>query len=166
MAHQLKKQLDSLYESIIIQEEVAGDYALKKAEEQMADVEQELSEVTMSDAYERHLLEYIQQAKDEYQSDDHDRDDPLCSCSNPYCSLKQGRLPPGVTLEDDLERGIMEYLRDHDGDAAVLQEAREDWVEKCSEIRSVMRDALRILRRDKRPERNESETSESETVTV
>jgi hypothetical protein len=165
MAHKLTKQLNTLYESIIIQEEVAGDHALGKAEDVMADVEQELSEVTMSDAYERHLLEYIQQAKDEYQDDDHDRDDQLCSCSNPYCSLKKGTLPPGVTLEDDLERGIMEFLREHDGDAAVLQEARKDWVEKCSDIKHDLREALRILRRDKRPD-NTDDSEHSETVTA
>jgi len=166
MAHKLTKQLNTLYESIIIQEEVAGDHALGKAEERMDDVEHELSEVTMPDAYERHLLEYIQQAKDEYQDNHHDRDTPLCSCSNPYCSLKRGTLPPGVTLEDDLERGIKEYLRDHDGDAAVLQEARRDWVEKCSDIKRVLREALRILRRDERPDTTDSDATDAETVTA
>lgn len=140
----LRDELQSLTEDIIREKEVATEEAIDAAEEARSDAEPALTEVTLPDAYERHLIDYLQDEKDDLQAGD--TTDPLCSCSNPWCPLKRGRLPAHVKMANDIEDGIREYRDKHDGDCRVLKDAREDWVQKCSDVKQQLDRALAILR--------------------
>lgn len=160
MVQQLIDELRSLWESITIEQEVAGDHAITESEAILTDVEQDIARLTLEGAYRRHLLEYIQSERDAFQ--DGRRAGALCSCENPYCPVKTGRLPSRVRMADSLEAGITRFLTDHDGDATVLVEARRDWVREVSDAKSSLRQALRILRRDERPEDTDGDDTEDD----
>lgn len=153
----LKKELDSLSEQIVHSQEVAGEYAIEKAQEIREDVEVDLAQVTLPDAYERHLLDVIQEEREKFV--DGDREEPLCSCDMAYCPLKRGRLPAAVEGAEEVEKGLSRYLRQHDGDAVVLKQARDRWVERGAEVKGELRQALGVLRRDPRPD-DDNDTAE------
>jgi len=104
-------------------------------------------------AFRRHLVEYLQDEKERFENGERTEDGerkPLCGCSNPYCALKQGKLPPQVSLHDDIDEGITEYTASHSGRPIVLQEAREDFTETAAEVRQTLEESLAILRRNDR----------------
>lgn len=161
----LRKELDSLSEEIVSSQKVAGEYAIQQAQEIRNDVEVDLAEMTLPDAYERHLLDVIQEERERFV--DGEREEPLCSCGMAYCPLKRGKLPAAVEGADDVEKGLSRYLRQHDGNGAVLKKARQKWVEKGAAVKAQLREALGILRRDPRPdESDEDDDADTEEVTA
>lgn len=97
----------------------------------------------------RFLVSELQEKREQFQSDDGDRTEPLCSCPQPYCKIKQGSIPPTVTLSlndgDTFEDALFEFRRDHNGDTAALVEARKEWEERRTEAIDELRQALTIL---------------------
>lgn len=157
----LSDELDSVAQNIIREKEVATEEAITAAEKARADAEPELTEVTLPDGYERHLIDYLQEQKDAFQN--RENVDPLCTCSNPWCPLKRGRLPARVKMADDTEDGIREYRDQHDGDCRALKDARAEWVEKCSEVKQQLDHSLSILRGATVPDDHEDKADSSET---
>lgn len=154
----LRKELDSLSDSIISEKKVAGNHAIEQAEEIRQDIEVDLAQITLPDAYERHLLDVIQEEREKFV--DGERETALCSCDMAYCPLKRGRLPAAVEGADDVEKGLSRYLREHDGDAVVLKQARQRWVERGAEVKGQLTQALGILRRDERPSNDDEDDDE------
>ena len=141
----IKEELENLVEQIIGAKVVATSEAIEEADEARAAAEPELTKFTLPNAYDRHLVDFLQSEKEAFEGGE--TDDPLCSCANPYCSLKRGELPAVVRMNDDTETGIRQFREGHDGDARVLTDAREDWIEKGSEVKRHLEDTLSILRR-------------------
>lgn len=160
MARELKDELDELSESILIQQEVAGAHALEESEELLQGIAGDITRLTLDSAYRRHILTYLKQERERFV--DGERTAPLCSCTNPFCDLKEGKIPSRVLLADTVDAGITDYLAQHNGDAHVLDEAREEWIGQCGEVKQTMRQALAILRRDERPEDDEGEETAAE----
>lgn len=150
MHTKLQQDIDDLGQSIVHQQEVAGPHALEKSEEHLREVEAEIMEVTADDAYQRHLGQYLAEQADAFQAGA--RETRLCSCNDPYCPLKQGRLPAEIRMAESKDRGLRGWLERHRGDGKAIHDAREDWYETCSRLKAQLREALVILRRDERPD--------------
>lgn len=149
----VREDLEDLTERIMDQRAVAGPDAIEEAMDVRDDVAQQLTELTRPDAFKRHLVEYIQAQKAAFESGEREADGtrkPLCTCANPYCALKSGKLPPQITLHDDLDQGITEYTASHSGRPVVLEEAREDFTATATEVRAALEESLATLRRNKR----------------
>jgi len=155
----IREDLEELTERIMDQRAVAGPDAIEEAMDVRDDVAHQLIELTRPNSFERHLVEYIQEQKEQFEKGERMENGerkPLCDCSNPYCALKQGKLPPQVSLHDDLDEGITQYTADHSGRPIVLQEAREDYTETAAEVRRTLEESLAILRRNDRSETGEA----------
>jgi len=155
----IREDLEELTERIMDQRAVAGPEAIEAAMDVRDDVAHQLVEITRPNAFRRHLVEYIQEQKELFENGERMKDGerkPLCDCSNPYCALKQGKLPPQVSLHDDLDEGITEYTADHSGRPIVLQEAREDFTETAAEVRRTLEESLAILRQNERGKTGEA----------
>lgn len=151
----VQKEIDSLLQTIRHWQETAGAEATLEAEEILRDIEDDLVRIETPSAYRNHLLQHVKQEKKRFQlPDDHEdkRSDPLCDCSSPYCRLKRGKLPPVVTEAESIDEGITRLQAEHDGNAAVLTEGQDEWIEMTGEVRSELRRALTILKRDEVPE--------------
>jgi len=149
----IRDDLEELTERIMDQRAVAGPDAIEEAMDVRDEVAHQLIELTRPNAYRRHLVEYLQDQKEKFETGERMEDGerkPLCDCSNPYCALKQGKLPPQVSLHDDLDEGITEYTASHSGRPIVLQEAREDYTDTAAEVRQTLERSLAILRRNER----------------
>ena len=155
----VREDLEDLSERIMDQRAVAGPDAIEEAMDVRDDVAHQLMELTKPNAFRRHLVEYIQEQKEQFEKGERTEGGerkPLCDCSNPYCALKQGKLPPQVSLHDDLDEGITEYTASHSGRPIVLQEAREDYTGTAAEVRRTLEESLAILRRNERSETGEA----------
>ena len=71
---------------------------------------------------------------DEVEKRDNGERGPLCSCRLPTCSIKRGVAPAPVRIRGDgtlrtldTRRRAAEWVLDHPGDAAALQEALEEY---------------------------------------
>lgn len=149
----VREDLEDLTERIMDQRAVAGPDAIEEAMDVRDDVAHQLTELTRPQAFRRHLVEYIQAEKAAFEAGDRTEDGtrkPLCTCGNPYCSLKQGKLPPQVSLHDDLDEGITTYTANHSGRPVVLEEARKDFTDQATEVRRSLEKSLAILRRNDR----------------
>jgi len=149
----IREDLEELTERIMDQRAVAGPDAIEEAMDVRDEVAHQLIELTRPNAYRRHLVEYLQDEKEKFENGDRTQDGerkPLCTGSNPYCALKQGKLPPQVSRHDDLDEGITEYTASHSGRPIVLQEARKDYTDTAAEVRQTLERSLAILRRNER----------------
>lgn len=147
----IRDDLEELTERIMDQRAVAGPEAIEEAMDVRDEVAHKLIELTRPKAFRRHLVEYLQDEKEKFENGERTENGerkPLCDCSNPYCALKQGKLPPQVSLHDDIDEGITEYTASHSGRPIVLQEAREDYTNTAAEVRQTLERSLAILRRN------------------
>ncbi|MFW5956762.1 MAG: hypothetical protein ACOCQY_05100, partial [Halorhabdus sp.] len=95
----IQEDFEDLTEKIMDQRAVAGPDAIEEAMDVRDDVAHALTELTRRKAFRRHLVEYLQEAKQRFEDGERTEEGerkPLCTCSNPYCALKQGKLPPQV----------------------------------------------------------------------
>jgi len=152
-----KSAIERLNTELLNYQEVAKPAALEAAEEKRKEAEPDLSELTEPNAYERHLNNYLAEAQRE--ADQNNRDDPRCDCPRPTCPLKNGELPEAVVNADSLDEGIRVYQRDHVGSAAVLSEARRDYMETCADVKSVLREAVGLIKQDQIPDDSEEATA-------
>ena len=153
-----KDEIRRLNTELLNFQEVADPKAIKAAEEKRAEAEPELSEVLEANAYERHLTSFVADEVAALASGD--RGEAVCDCPRPTCPLKLGQLPPAELQAGDLDQGIRRYQHSHVGDAVVLDEAREAFMEKCGRVKSVVREAVGIIKQD---EFEAGETAEAET---
>lgn len=152
----VRDDLEDLAKRINDERMVAGADEIPEAAEKRDAVAEDLAELTRPKGFKRHLVEYIKDEKAAYEAGDRVYDDdedgegqkPLCTCSNPYCALKQGKLPPRVTIDGDIDEGITEYIAGHRGDPHVLSEARTDWIQTFTHVRSELESVLAIYRHE------------------
>lgn len=147
----VQKEIDSLLQGIRNYQEVAGVEATREAEEILRGIESDLVRLETPSAYRSHLLQYVKQQRRRHRlspDDEQHRSAVLCDCSNPYCRLKRGKLPPAVTAAETIDEGITQFQASHGGDGAVLSEAQNEWIDMTGEVRSELRRALSALKRD------------------
>lgn len=137
--------------------------------------------VTRENAYEDHLLTYLQQEREKFLLSREDgepedilegepygelRDDPVCTCDGRRahrCPLKRGELPREVRVANDLDDGIREFRGSHTGNPIVLQDAQAEWADMVGELEQYMRELLAILASDEIPESADWPTDATET---
>lgn len=100
------------------------------------------------------LQNYIQREHAKYAAetpDDHPyaghgvRGTPLCTCTSSRCKLKNGEVPTDVRTAETLERGILDFDREHTGDAVVLTESLSARKERISRVLDVFEVAVVAL---------------------
>lgn len=104
------------------------DSAVRRwASEQLRAARPLLDRVLRGDeGYEDFLYAYVQREYERTAEDLSDtpyeshRSARLCTCSTRGCSLRHGSLPPGIRMADDVQQGITEFVRAHDGLPVVL----------------------------------------------
>lgn len=62
------------------------------------------------------------------------RERPLCTCSDRYCPIKDGRLPNWVRSAADSEEATRQLMHEHSGDPLVIQDMRRSYDELCAEF--------------------------------
>ncbi|NLV14357.1 hypothetical protein [Haloarcula argentinensis] len=160
-----KDEIDRLNEELLNYQEVADPAAIDAAEEKRSEAEPDLSEIMRPNAYERHLNTFLAEAADALEAGE--RDDPLCDCPRPTCPLKRQALPPQVLDAPSLDEGIRLYQRDHVGSAAVLDDARTSFNETCAEVKSVLREAVGLIKqRNLESSDDESDETDADTETA
>lgn len=110
----------------------------RDAEKEMRDVYAELLALESDQAFINHVSEYVREQYEAYQRGD--RDEPLCSCRNPCCHVKNGEVPPqlrrrgsGMILSRDPMTLVSEYIQDHP-QATVMHELVQAWNEREGEL--------------------------------
>jgi len=154
---QLKSEMDALSEAILDFKQVANPEVVDAADEMIKSVRTEHTRFTIDKSYERFLVKHIKAEKQAFQ--DGDRTEPLCSCSNPYCNLKQGKLPPAVALGETTDDGLQAFLMEHDG-GEIVDEARDQWVEDAGVVIQTLTEALSLLKSNELPEDRVDEDAE------
>lgn len=115
---------------------------IKAVTSREADVAERASSVLREDSYQDFLLSFVQRERERFLAetpDEHDygdevRSEPLCTCSDAFCDLKQGKLPVVVRRAEDLDVGIRKFKQAHHGYPRVLDEAQEARDAKLSGI--------------------------------
>lgn len=79
------------------------------------------------------------------------RDEPLCLCPDPYCTLKRAELPPDVRNASSLEGGTQTFRRTHQGAPLVLDEATDEWRSERTTAKQALRVAKIALATDTKP---------------
>jgi|GEM_PF-417020 hypothetical protein len=151
----LKRQIDSLSDGIMKFKQAADPPAVDAADRKVRSVRTEQTRFAIEGSYERFLVQHLKAAKRDYT--DGERTEPLCSCANPYCELKRGRLPPEVFLGESTDEGIRDFMIQHSGDGRVLNEARDQWVEDAGVVIQTLTEALSILKANEPPETDDAE---------
>ncbi|PCR88696.1 hypothetical protein [Natrinema ejinorense] len=62
------------------------------------------------------------------------REQPLCTCSDRFCTIKDGRLPRRVRAADDPVEATRQFMHTHSGDPLVLQDLKREYDELCAEF--------------------------------
>ena len=154
MVRSIRQEIDDISNQIMDQLEVASSATTDAVMDHIDDHRRQLEQVRQDDAYERHLVTTLSEAKDAFEDGEwapeygDEGEDRLCTCPNPYCPLKQGTLPPAVRMADSLEEGITDYKTTHRGTPIVLLEAREQYIELAYEVKSMLQWAHVTARRD------------------
>lgn len=154
-----KREIESLSREIINQQEVSTPGNIKAAEKVRSEAEPELTNLMRPDAFEHHLNNFLQAERENL--NDGDRDEPLCDCSRPTCPVKQATLPPAIQHHDDLLEGIRNYQRSHVGNAKGLSEARDAFIERCAEVKTVLREAIGELKIQQMTDETDDESVEA-----
>jgi len=96
----------------------------------------------------RLVLDVLERERVKYQADDPsehkydgNREQPLCTCTDPYCTIKKGEVPHEMKQAESFEEGEREFRESHGGDPLVLKHAYDEYVD----VRS---DAMETLRRN------------------
>lgn len=123
------------------------------ANEQIRSIQSDLDQVLQfDDGYRDFLLEYMSTEVDRLS--DGERTDPVCTCEDLGCPLKDGRLPRVVQQSDTIEDGIKKYKQTHRGTPRVLIDAAQTWREKRRDCWFVLRHVESHMTEDRteRPE--------------
>jgi hypothetical protein len=124
--------------------------AKAEIEDDLRAAEKAMAKIETREAYLNALADYVAEAKEDLESGERDPlEKPLCSCDRVYCPLKKGELPDGVVGSDRVDDGVLSWKRDHRGDAAVLTEARDKFIEDAIEARSTLRSVKVRLERER-----------------
>lgn len=59
---------------------------------------------------------------------------PLCTCSDRYCTIKDGRLPRRIRDAEDPVEATRQFMHTHSGDPLVLQDLKREYDELCAEF--------------------------------
>lgn len=100
-------------------------------------ISEDYEQIDRSNAFRHFLHGFLRRQRRRFKAGD--RDEPLCECADPECSLKNGKLPGDVRLADDLLTGIYQHQERHP-DAIVLMEARDEWASKRARVRVTLRE--------------------------
>lgn len=149
---ELARDIQALRERTSVDAEIR-----EQVQETLADVDGDWQRITREHAFRQFLHSFLLDERDRFQSGG--RDDPLCTCGNPECSLKRGHLPGRVLTADDLIEGIYVHQEKHP-EARVLLEARDEWSEMRARVRTHLREAKMVLE-----ERRIEETTADEDET-
>lgn len=111
-------------------------------EYQKADKHERL--VLTDDGYQEFASTFISKEKtklDAYRADDPTnhpyegkRERPLCTCSDRFCTIKDGKLPRRVRTADDPVEATRRFMHNHPGDPLVLQDLKREYDELCAEF--------------------------------
>lgn len=134
----------------------AGPDAAVRSEvnEAFGDLYGEIVELRGDDAYHDFLLSFVAREVEKFRTPaadhgyDDNREDPVCTCNDIQCELKQGRLPVEVRSADDYDRGIRAFRQDHRGHPRVLDEAQAAWRDKRGRVVTELRDMVVALGTD------------------
>jgi len=140
----LRREINDLAQEIREQREVEDGESIQAAMDIISDVADDMTRLQEEQAYQQQLIETLKTEKDRL--DAGVRDDPLCTCSDPYCALKRGTLPAPVRMADQIDDGITDYKTDHMGDPRVLLDARTQWLEKGHRVRERLQTAVLVIR--------------------
>jgi hypothetical protein len=137
------------------------------ADREMERIQGDLDLIRRDDGFEHFLAEYVAREHERLHYDgdperapyDSLREDPLCTCRDYGCPLKDGRVPRRIREADDLHAAMREWTLDHTGDPLVLDAdsdalpagARQAWSDKRARVFSV----LRVIEMFTAPERDE-----------
>lgn len=101
-------------------------------------------EIVLGDreAQEQFLLDYIQR-----EADRSDREEPICTCDDGWCKLKQTELPRPIREAEDVMSGMADFQQSHYGRAVILEEAREELRNRKARCRYVINGVLIHFRR-------------------
>lgn len=130
------------------------------ADQQLSDISRELGIVRRPNGYQDFVLDGILEERSKFRSTEDDlerlpydelRDDPLCTCENSECPIKQGKIPLEIREADDFESGLREFRQRHPGDPVVLREIRDEWFDLVDRVRSTQRRVLSALSNNQIP---------------
>jgi len=107
------------------------------ANDQLRSIQPDLDRVLDFDnGYRDFLLDYMSTEVDRFPDE---RSDPICTCDDLGCVLKDGRLPRQVVTADTIEDGIKRYKQTHGGTPQVLIDGAEKWRQKRRNVWYVLR---------------------------
>lgn len=100
--------------------------------------------VLEADGYLEYASTFISREKtklDAYRGDDkHDhpydgtRERPLCTCSDRFCTIKEGKLPGWVRTASNPAEATRQLMHQHNGDPLVLQDLKRSYDELCADF--------------------------------
>jgi len=140
----IRQEIEDLAAEIRRLEEVEDGESIQAAMDIVSEVATDATRLQQEDAYHDWLIDTLNREKDRL--DAGERSEPLCTCSDPYCAIKRGKIPAAVRMADSIDRGIRVFKQDHVGDPRVLIDARERWLTKANRTREALRTAVLVIR--------------------
>lgn len=143
-----KDQLDELLADPEIDQAV-----IRSVQRERQRISRERLAVTGADARRRYFREYLVNEHERAAATDAaslpdgvtPREQSLCSCDDPYCSVKQGRLPTIISEADDPLRAVDEFRESHPRPPALL-EAADEYRAVEATVLSVLEDCITAYR--------------------
>lgn len=130
------------------------------ANEQLREISADFETVRRPDGYQDFLLDVILRERERFRATEDELEDLpyssiraelLCSCRNSECPLKEGEIPREIREAASFERGLRRFKQSHRGDPIVLREARSDWNERVSRVKTTLRRVLSALSNNQIP---------------
>ncbi|EMA45232.1 hypothetical protein [Halobiforma nitratireducens] len=84
-------------------------------------------------------LQAERDGKPEHYPYEETRTRPLCTCSDRYCELKEGRVARQIREADDPLEALRRFDHDHNGEPLVLHDAKEEYARRYGEIEQTYR---------------------------
>ena len=133
----LLKRIDILLRDPSIETAIKR-WALDELDERASDRQRVLRE----GAYEDFVLAHVQREAERFTSDDGERTEPLCSCRDTECPMKQRTLPAHLQEADSIDAGIRAFRQEHRGNPRVLGEAQQAWGNLVADIEQDHREIM------------------------
>jgi len=137
------------------------DDVVEHVSRELERIDPDLSLLRRENGEQTFILSRISEAAQAYPDD---RDTPVCTCNSPICPLKNGELPGPVLVADDIDESFQVWRMRHQGDPVIIDEARREFAEKRTEVKSALNDCLIAMRRGKPPGEARTESGNQRAI--
>lgn len=116
----------------------------------LMDVYEDIATLRETNGQMNFLIQYVDRQTEAFKDPEDDRDEPLCSCYNSECPLKNGKIPVAIQEADSLTAGLIEYRQQH-AIPYVLHDAQDEWKQMQARVEDRLKRVVEAYKRNQVP---------------